>query len=675
MITIPPWYRSIPKDPAKNRRWRISVWKEALESRRCRDYVKRACKEDTLFYFNGFLFTFDPRLPDGEKVLPFITFPSQDRAILEIEEAIDNRHDLVSYKSRDVGVSWICLGVFEKKWHFERDNTFFCLSRNEDAVDGSGNEDALFTKIDRIHRYLPQWLMPKGWNPQKHRIDLTFINPELDSTISGGATVAAAAVGGRRTAILLDEFSRVDKGNEINLGTADVTDCRIFNFTAYGKGNEAWELLQNPRVKKLCLHWSADPRKNRKMYRWDGNYQKYRYYRYDESKEPEPLPWAPLVLTSLVECGPHQYGTEDADTKNYRSDNGYPKGRPFEPIPDGVLRSPAYDIEDTRRGNRRYMAINWDIDFEGSDDRVFDVKLLVELVREFASDPFWEGEVVVDEAAGELVEFRTRRGGPLRLWCPFERLIPLDDERFTAEFPRSETGFGVGCDISRGKGATPSCASFGRIDDGEKVAEYVTPHEKPEVFAAKVVALSKLFRSFGGSKAFLAWEKLGPGEDFAKTVMDLGYSNVYYDGVEFGEEVSKGRKPGWTPNRTSIRTLLSEYEMALRQRRFKNRSKVSIEECERFVETPQGIKYRGSRGANSRWVASDEKDDSGATENHGDRVVADALCQRAIRTVGGVGAGDLARPKEVPPEEVPGTLAWRMALHKKLDRQKQEAWS
>jgi hypothetical protein len=617
--------------------------REAAGSRLARDYLRDACRDDALFYINSFAWTYNPRLRE-DKVLPFITYPFQDHAIREIESAIDAPRDIVIYKSRDTGASWICLTVFEHRWHFLRDQTFLCLSRNEAAVDKANNEDSLFPKIDRIHKRLPVWMMPDGWNARKHRNELVFYNPEMDSTINGCATVGDAAVGGRRTAILLDEFSRVEEGHEIDLGTADVSDCRIFNFTAYGKDNAAYELLQNQYKKKLCLHWSMDPRKNRKMYRWDGELQKFRYWRWDDGRH------------ELVECPPHQYGPADADVRNFD-----PPGRPFEPVRDGVLRSPVYDMEDTRRGSRKYMAINWDIDFTGSDDRFFDLKMILEHARELATPPVWEGEIEVDQPIGEILGLRPKEGGSLRLWFD-------PDEGW----PKSESGFACGVDPSRGKGASNSCASFADVDNGQKVAEYVTPYEPPEQFASKVVAICKLLRSHGGSTTFLAWERVGPGEDFRTAVSDMGYFNVYYDGVNRGDEIKPGRQPGWVPNRQSISALLGEYEMALRQRRFINRSKPALEECERFVNTPQGVKYISS--SRTIWVGSNDDDASGASEAHGDRVRADALCNRAIRQQGGGTGSDLTKDKEPDPESVPWTMAGRRAIGKRLEREMESAW-
>lgn len=589
--------------------------------------------------------TYDPRLP-SDKIVPFITYPFQDWAIREIEGAIDNGRDLVCDKSRDTGATWMFLSVFEHRWHFLEDQTFLCMSRNEDAVDKSNNEDALFAKLDRIHKMTPPWLMPVGWDARKHRNKLSFVNPETGSSINGCATVGDASVGGRRTAILLDEFSRIEEGYEIDLGTADVTNCRLFNFTAYGQNNAAYELLKNKYKKRIRLHWSMDPRKNKKLYKFDPQTQRYKYFVFNDD------------TLLLDECGPHQWGPEDQDTINESK-----IGKPFEPVPDGVLRSPVYDMEDTRRGSRRYMAINWDIDYEGSDDRFFDIKLLLELNAEFAVQPYWEGDIDVDEATGELLGFVKAENGPVRLWCNLDR---------DGKPPKSEKGYGGGGDISWGRGATPSCFAIADAGTGEKVLEFVTPFIAPDRYATRVVALCNAFLSKSGANTILAWERGGPGEVFKDKVLELGYSNVYYHGTEAEKNFTQTRKPGWPPNKANLSELLGEYQAGLRTRRYINRSTLALKEAETFVETDRGIQSARFAKTKSRLKVGQGDDQTGSRESHGDRVIMDALTFRAVKSLGTLTKVEQKKPP--PAEEVVGSLAWRRAIVEAQEREKDDDW-
>jgi hypothetical protein len=237
--------------------------------------------------------------------------------------------------------------------------------------------------------------------------------------------------------------------------------------------------------------------------------------------------------------------------------------------------------------------------------------------------------------------------------------------------PDSDMGYAIGVDSSRGTGATPSCMSIGNVATGEKVAEYVTAHEegRPDRFAARAVALAKWFKSRTGVGAHIAWERTGPGEVFGKTVLELGWENVYYPDRSGKKKSSKKflgddslRTPGWVPNRASKYDLLDEYQTALAQRRFINRSTNAVRECEHYKMTPLGVRHV-KHGTSTKQRITIRDDESGATENHGDRVIADALCNRGMRSMGGGGLRDIAkRAAEESPASLVGTMAGRMQL-------------
>lgn len=239
--------------------------------------------------------------------------------------------------------------------------------------------------------------------------------------------------------------------------------------------------------------------------------------------------------------------------------------------------------------------------------------------------------------------FSPHRDGFLRLWCdlgPDER--PLRDRRYA-----------VGADIATGTGASNSVLSVVDLKTSEKVAEIATPDLRPDQFATLAVATCNWFRGVDGMGAFLAWERNGPGRSFGDRVNELGYRNIYYRDKETGVLPDPSNVTGWTSTRESKLALLSEYRTDLAADRFVNRSEEAVAELGEYVYLQTG--EIGHARAQSK------EDPSGAKSNHGDRVIADALANRAARRRPWVeGAVDLDPP--------PGSYAARREARRRRDR-------
>jgi hypothetical protein len=73
-----------------------------------------------IFWLNAFGWTFlqkkvgdeghEAVRPVPQSHVPFITWKVQDDAIVDLVDAIDNGHDALIHKSRDMGASWIVVG-------------------------------------------------------------------------------------------------------------------------------------------------------------------------------------------------------------------------------------------------------------------------------------------------------------------------------------------------------------------------------------------------------------------------------------------------------------------------------------------------------------------------------------------------------------------------------------
>lgn len=268
-----------PKTIKENLKYRVKIYEMTHETehvggklrytesaREAAGKIRFLAETDVLFYFNTFLWTYDPRTP--EKHLPFITWDFQDEYILAQNEAIElselgnDRQDTYTKKSRDMGVTWMVLGIFDWRWRFKSGEEFRVGSRKQEFVDTSGDMDSLFEKLRYFDDRMPWYLVPKGYDKRKHTPFMKKINPEKKNAIIGEATNKDFARGGRKKAVLYDEFQSWEMADEAWRSATDSTRCKIVLGTPQGSGNKYAELHRTDEVKKkFDLMWFKHPRK------------------------------------------------------------------------------------------------------------------------------------------------------------------------------------------------------------------------------------------------------------------------------------------------------------------------------------------------------------------------------------------------------------------------------
>jgi hypothetical protein len=181
--------------------------------------MKKKGSEDPIYFIDTFCYTFNPKLPGSQSPhLRFKLFPFQRRLVKELVHAIRNGEDLFIDKSREMGVTYTILATFLWFWLYEPSANLLVGSRKEDYVDNrrggtTGNkEESLFGKLDYMLSRLPAFLMPKGFNRDKHFNYMSLVNPENGNVISGESSNPNFSRGGRQKAIFLDEFAFFDFG-------------------------------------------------------------------------------------------------------------------------------------------------------------------------------------------------------------------------------------------------------------------------------------------------------------------------------------------------------------------------------------------------------------------------------------------------------------------------------
>lgn len=257
MRTSEYYKRMVPKGIRANldyRRWLVEL---CINDSGLSHEVWMMCRRDLLFWINTFCWTYDPRkIPS---VVPMVTWEFQDRMLKKIEQCI-GVSDLVVEKSRDMGVSWAVIYAILHRVLYYENQSFLIVSRKEDLVDKPDDPDSLFWKLDFAIKYMPEFLLPN-----RIRTRLHFHNQDMGGTIDGTST-SDPGRGGRRTAILLDEFAAMEKTRAVLSATGDATRSRIMVSTPMGSGNAFYDKAHDGKTPKITAHWSQHPEKARGLY-------------------------------------------------------------------------------------------------------------------------------------------------------------------------------------------------------------------------------------------------------------------------------------------------------------------------------------------------------------------------------------------------------------------------
>jgi hypothetical protein len=222
------------------------------------------CKRDVRFWFRHFCWTFDPRLDQPHQ--PFVPYPFQEKALMELVSAIENGEDLLIEKSRDMGLSWLVLLAFQYFWLFRDGANFHLGSRKQEAVDRKGDLSTLMEKLRYNLAWLPHWMRLSGFQDNVHDNLLRLLNPANGNTITGESSNENFGRGGRYKAVLFDEFPFWPMQDAAYASAGQSTPSRIVVGTPYGKNNRFADLRFSGQVRILRIHWREHPLRDESWY-------------------------------------------------------------------------------------------------------------------------------------------------------------------------------------------------------------------------------------------------------------------------------------------------------------------------------------------------------------------------------------------------------------------------
>lgn len=229
--------------------------------------LKEFYKTHPVEFINDWGMTFDPRnveigLP---AIVPFLLFPKQVEFIEWLRDRWQGREDGLAEKSRDMGVSWLCVAFGAWMWLFYSGVVIGFGSRKEEYVDKIGDPKSLFWKIRQFIDLLPPEFRPNGYDEAKHAPHMRILNPENGSAIVGEAGDNIGR--GNRTSIYFkDESAFYERPEAIDAALSQTSNCKIDLSTVNGNGNPFYRKRHGGKIKVFTFHWRDDPRKNDAWY-------------------------------------------------------------------------------------------------------------------------------------------------------------------------------------------------------------------------------------------------------------------------------------------------------------------------------------------------------------------------------------------------------------------------
>lgn len=257
----------------KLRRLMVQRWVGINAERRAK--CRAGCAEDPVGWVNDWVWTTDPRNLDVglEADIPLDMWPEQEKFA---EWLLDHmridpktfRGGGVIEKTRDAGATWLICALFLHRWLFAPSGFIGGLgSRKGDLVYKRGDPDSLFEKIRFMVSYLPNWMLPRGFNINKHFKGFLLENPENGNVIRGEAGESIGR-GGRATMYLVDEAAKVREDKETDASLSQTCRVQFWLSTPSKRGMqcEFAKKRHSGRFPVYILDWKDDPRKSAAWY-------------------------------------------------------------------------------------------------------------------------------------------------------------------------------------------------------------------------------------------------------------------------------------------------------------------------------------------------------------------------------------------------------------------------
>jgi hypothetical protein len=217
-------------------------------------------------FINDWGMTFDPRNVEvGQPTtIPFLMFPKQEEWVTWFLERWRKQERGITEKTRDMGMSWLCVGLACWTVLFHDGATVGFGSRKEEYVDKIGDPKSLFWKVRFFLEHLPAEFRG-GWTRKAHAPHMQATIPQTGGVIMGEAGDNIGR-GNRASWYLVDEAAHLERPQLVDAALSATTNCRQDVSSVAGLGNPFAQLRHSGKVPVFTFHWRDDPRKDEAWY-------------------------------------------------------------------------------------------------------------------------------------------------------------------------------------------------------------------------------------------------------------------------------------------------------------------------------------------------------------------------------------------------------------------------
>jgi len=458
------------------------------------------------------------------RYVPLELFPDQGRLI----EDYDTYNENIALKYRQAGVSTVTAAWVSKKLAFAR------KTKPEKVLIIANKQDTSIEFANKIREFTSQWPSWVGIDFSKDKNAAKHYKLNNGCEIKAVATSKDALRGFSPTILIFDEAAFIDADGDFwaacmaSLSTGGkvivISTPNGYDPIYYEIYDQSIRLMNDFKITEM--YWYRDPRYTKDLYLVKTKDIIHYFLNRDEYNDKE-------VIIDYSSTDPFD---RDFEEINARFKDGY---KPSSSWFEAMVKKLKYD--------KRKVAQELECNFLGSGDNVFDSNLIKSISETTIMDPI-----------SKMI------GGGFWIW------------------KEAEIGhkYIMGVDVSRGDSEDFSTIQVYDFDEREQVAEYLGK-VPPDVLAEIAYKWGTMY------SAFIVIDITGGmGVATSRKLQELGYKDLYVEGVEYGNKWQydpkvKDKIPGLNFSQKRVQ-IIAAFEESLRHN-MKIRSNRLLNEMNTFV--------------------------------------------------------------------------------------------